>query len=287
MTVKEAELPVLLSAAEVASWLHVPRDALGEWYRAGIGPPVTWLSRAALGYRREDVTAWLAGRYTTICRDAFGLWRATFIVDRSFVASETFDTKRQALAWLKGQRDALVGDLDPSAGTMTVERVMVLWLRHRRTSVTRNAFFTDRAVLRLSPLALRQLRINAVTERGVSRVLVALKRHGIDEPRVRQYSASLATFFGWAIQQRLASRNPVDIALRPTYEGELAPATAHRAPTWTDTADGSQRPTRRLEVVPQTAPGAVVSQAVTAQPRREALSQAQLAKAPDNYSATG
>ncbi|WP_406025905.1 tyrosine-type recombinase/integrase [Nocardioides sp. NBC_00850] len=53
------------------------------------------------------------------------------------------------------------------------------------------------------------MQIGSVTEREVTRALVTLRRRGLAEKSVRRYRASLSSFFGWAVRERIVQHNPV------------------------------------------------------------------------------
>ena len=57
--------------------------------------------------------------------------------------------------------------------------------------------------------ALAALRSAAVTDREVSRALVALTRRGLAESSVRRFRDSLSAFFAWAVRERMIVANPV------------------------------------------------------------------------------
>ncbi len=57
----------LLTSREVAKWLLISNQTLNHWRISGAGPKFIRLSANRIGYRLDDVEAWLAGRaiYTT------------------------------------------------------------------------------------------------------------------------------------------------------------------------------------------------------------------------------
>ncbi len=52
----------LLTTKEVAKWLLVSHQTLNHWRIYGSGPKFIRLSANRIGYRPDDVEAWLAGR---------------------------------------------------------------------------------------------------------------------------------------------------------------------------------------------------------------------------------
>jgi integrase len=74
------------------------------------------------------------------------------------------------------------------------------------------------ALPRLTTTALAALRIAAVTDREVSRALIALTRRGLAESSVRRFRDSLA-FFAWAVRERMIAANPVTPTRVPKSPG--------------------------------------------------------------------
>ena len=104
---------------------------------------------------------------------------------RQQVASRTFDTRREASAWVARERAALAGGVDPRAGRRTVRVLLPEWLQEREHAVSRKTYVADSALLRLTPPALAALQIGAVTDREVIRALIALNRSGLAESSVQ------------------------------------------------------------------------------------------------------
>ena len=88
-----------------------------------------------------------------------GRWRGVVKSGRQQVASRTFDTRRQATAWVTRQRAALAGGVDPRAGRRTVRVLIPEWLAEREHAVSRKTFVADSALRRLTPPALAALQI--------------------------------------------------------------------------------------------------------------------------------
>ncbi len=128
---------------------------------------------------------------------------------RQFVASRTFDTRREAAEWLVRERAALAGGVDPRAGRQRVQPLLVEWLELRSYTVSAKTYKSDRALLRLVPTGLQALQVSAVSEREVARSFESLIRSGLRESSVTRYRASLSSFFGWCVREKLIARNPV------------------------------------------------------------------------------
>lgn len=145
----------------------------------------------------------------TIRKEPSGKFRAVLKVGREYVAGRTFDTKREAQAWLARERAAIAGGVDPRAGRATVRSLIPVWLEEPRLSVWAKTYVTDTALVRLVPHSLSALSVNAVTDREVSRALITLTQDGLAEASVRRFRASLSSFFAWAVRERLILANPV------------------------------------------------------------------------------
>lgn len=138
-----------------------------------------------------------------------GRWRAQVKVGRVVVATKTFDTQREAIDWRDRERAALAGGVDPRAGKRTVAKLFPEWLEVREHAVARKTFIADSALPRLTPKSLSALQVNKVTDREVSRVLIALTRANLAESSVSRYRQSLSAFFAWAVKERMILTNPV------------------------------------------------------------------------------
>lgn len=145
----------------------------------------------------------------TIRKEPSGRFRAVLKVHREYVAGRTFDTKRDAQAWLTRERAALAGGVDPRAGRATVRSLIPVWLEERTHTVSAKTYTADAALVRLVPHSLAALSVNAVTDREVTRVLISLTSDGLAESSVRRFRASLSSFFAWAVRERLILVNPV------------------------------------------------------------------------------
>lgn len=145
----------------------------------------------------------------TIRREPSGRWRAVLKSGRQYVAGRTFDTRREAQAWLSREQAALRGGVDPRAGRETVRALLPQWLEVRRSSISAKTYATDADLRRSVPTSLGALSVRAVTDREVQRVLVSLRRSGLAESSVTRFRASLSAFFVWCVRERLISVNPV------------------------------------------------------------------------------
>lgn len=156
----------------------------------------------------------------TIRKTPAGRWRADLKSGRIQVATKTFDTRREAQAWLSRERAALAGGIDPRAGRERVRDVLPRWLAVRRTTVAAKTYRRDADLQRLMPASLRALQLSAVTDREVARSFEALLGRGLAESSVVRYRASLSTFFAWCVRERLIGSNPVTVAKVPKQSVE-------------------------------------------------------------------
>lgn len=145
----------------------------------------------------------------TVRKEPSGRFRAVLKSGRTYVGGRTFDTRREAQAWLTREKAGLAGGVDPRAGKPTVRALLPVWLEERRHTVSAKTYVSDAAIVRLTPTALQALSVGAVTGREVSRTLVTLVRGGLAEASVRRFRDSLSAFFAWAVRERMILVNPV------------------------------------------------------------------------------
>ncbi len=145
----------------------------------------------------------------TIVKTRGGRFTAKLKSGRGFVASKTFDTKREAAHWLIRERAALQGGVDPRVGRERVGSALERWLEVREYTVARKTLRSDQALRRLTPVSLLALQMSAVSGREVSRSYEALVRSGLSEASVVRYRASLSSFFAWCVRERIVAMNPV------------------------------------------------------------------------------
>ena len=138
-----------------------------------------------------------------------GKWFAVLKSGRAYVAGKTFATRREAQAWLTRERAALAGGIDPRAGRPLVRMLLPVWLDERRHAVSAKTYKSDAALPRLMPTSLTALQVGAVTDREVSRALIALVRCGLAESSVKRFRDSLSAFFAWTVRERMIATNPV------------------------------------------------------------------------------
>lgn len=155
-----------------------------------------------------------------IVKTANGRFRARLKSGRQFVASRTFDTKREASEWLARERGALSGGVDPRAGRRLVRPALDEWLEVRAYTVSAKTYRSDQALRRLTPTSILALQISAVSEREIARSFEALIRSGLAESSVTRYRASLSAFFGWCVREKIIGRNPVAATRVPRSSDE-------------------------------------------------------------------
>lgn len=164
-----------------------------------------------------------------------GRFQAVLKSGREYVGSRTFDTKREAVAWLGRERALITGGIDPRAGRVPTRTVLKEWLAVRKTTVAANTYQADADLVRLMPVSLLGMHVGAVGERELVRSYEALLEAGLSEASVRRYRASLSALFGWAAREKLIPTNPVLVSrvprssahreeMRPFREDELETA---------------------------------------------------------------
>lgn len=149
-----------------------------------------------------------------------GRWRARLKAGREGVASRTFDTKREAVAWLARERASLAGGVDPRAGKVLVRRAFVTWLADREGTVAIKTRKSDASVLKVIPPAVGNLHVNRVTDREMQRCINDWsKRYA--ETTVKRYRATMMAFFADCMRERMIIVNPVS---RTRVPAQLTPA---------------------------------------------------------------
>ncbi|MEU6135510.1 tyrosine-type recombinase/integrase [Nocardioides sp. NPDC047086] len=149
-----------------------------------------------------------------------GRYRAFLKSGREVVATKTFDTQREAKAWLTRERAALVGGVDPRAGKRRVRELLTEWLVIRRTTVAKKTFRADQALERLMPTSMFNMQVASVSERDVARSFERLLADGQAGDSVVRYRASLSVFFSWCVRERYIMVNPVTGAKVPKQSDE-------------------------------------------------------------------
>lgn len=145
----------------------------------------------------------------SIAKTPSGRFRAELRKGREYLGARNFDTRREAVAWLKRETAALEGGVDPRAGKARVGVLLEEWLKVRETTVAPKTYKADVALRRQLPQSIKVMSISAVTDREIARTFELLLRSGLDELSVVRYRASLSSFFGWAVRERLIAHNPV------------------------------------------------------------------------------
>jgi hypothetical protein len=96
----------------------------------------------------------------------------------------------------------LPAELDPRAGPATVRTLLPVWLEERQYAVSAKTYKADAALPRLVPNSLAVMQVGAVTDREVSRVLIALVRGGLAESSVKRFRDSLGVL-RWTVPERM------------------------------------------------------------------------------------
>jgi len=176
----------------------------------------------------------------SVCKTPGGRWRVVVKSGRQQIASRTFDTRREATARVARERTALAGGVDPRAGRRSVRVLLPEGLAEREHAVSRKTYVSDSSLPRLTPPAPAALQIGAVTDREVTRALIALNRSGLAESSVNRFRAPLSAFFAWAIRERLIASNPVTTTRVPTGRGVRAVTPRSPRTSWSPSAWQSQ-----------------------------------------------
>lgn len=154
-----------------------------------------------------------------------GRWRARLKHGREGVASRTFDTKREADAWLSRERASLAGGVDPRAGKVLVRTAFAQWLIDREGTVATWTTKADRSVAKVLPPFVANVHVNVVTDREVQRCINDWSRR-YAESTVKRYRATLMAFFASCVRDRVITVNPVTATKVPrqlTPSAEMQP----------------------------------------------------------------
>lgn len=156
----------------------------------------------------------------TVSKTAAGRWRGHVKIGRVQVASKTFDTRREANAWVMRERAAIAGGVDPRSGKQRVRDLLPEWLEVREASVSKRTHRSDAWAVGHVPATIAAMSVAAVTDREVQRALVAMSRTGMAEASIERFRASLSSFFGWCVRERLILTNPVTVTRVPRQTRE-------------------------------------------------------------------
>ena len=136
------------------------------------------------------------------------------------------------------------GGVDPRAGRRTVRVVLPEWLVEREHAISKKTYASDSALSRLIPPALAGLQIKAVTNREVTRTLIALNHSGLAASSVKRFRASLSSFFAWAVRERLIAANPSQVPECPRAVGSVPSSARSPRTSWSRSTWLSQRATK-------------------------------------------
>lgn len=198
----------ILTSKEVAQWIRISESTLCRWRQRGMGPQVTWMTPTCpdIGARtsssgsrgRRSATPSAPRRESDVIeKTPGGRFRARLKSGRQFVASRTFDTKREASEWLARERAALAGGVDPRTGRRPVRVLLEEWLTTREFTVAAKTYRTDRALQRLVPISMQAMQVAAVSEREVARSFESL---------IQQRSSRLRAASRCVLDRRESSR---------------------------------------------------------------------------------
>lgn len=137
-------------------------------------------------------------------------WQAILVKDNTYVCSMTFDTKREASAWLADrQREYARGvGVDGRAASHPVRDVVAVWERELPGMVAESTVARDLSVFRVHvPAWLMDMRIGRVTAVDMQRVLNGVEGAPGTRRRVR---IVLCSFFTWCVEHRVLPSSPMD-----------------------------------------------------------------------------
>lgn len=157
----------------------------------------------------------------SVNKTANGRFRAQLKNGRQFVGSRTFDRKEDAKAWLRREKAALDGGIDPRAGKERTNVVLERWLKIRESTVAPTTHKGDRNMVRLLPTSMKNVHLSAISDREVARSFETLLAKGLVDASVVRYRASLSAFFAWCVREKLIPSNPVTGVKVPKGSNEM------------------------------------------------------------------
>jgi len=145
-----------------------------------------------------------------------GRWKAVLKSGREYVKARNFDTKREAVDWLAGERLRLRSGFDARGGRQRVAVQLDAWLVSRDGVVAPRTVTADRQVQRLLPRWFGALAIGSVTEGHIEQLLGEwATAPTLGHASVVRLRASLSAFFDASRRARVISVNPVKGAAIP------------------------------------------------------------------------
>lgn len=147
----------------------------------------------------------------TVNKTPAGRWRARVKSAGRVVADRTFDRKSDATQWAAVQKRALdLGEfVDPRAGRESLAAALGRFFDARTGTVAESTLKADLALSKNLPRVMSNRPIGAIQSSDIDALLRGLLQRGLARSSVVRFRAVMSTFFSWAVEQRLVSRNPV------------------------------------------------------------------------------
>lgn len=138
------------------------------------------------------------------------------------VATQTFDRKGDAVEWEAAQKRALsLGDfVDPRAGKASVGDVVERWMTARKNAVASKTWQSEGYALKAHlPVTLANRPIGAVRAADLDALYTALLGK-LARSTVSRFRNTLSSMFGWAVRERLISKNVAEESRVPKGNGQ-------------------------------------------------------------------
>lgn len=144
-----------------------------------------------------------------------GRWRGKVKQGRLTLKTKTFNTRREAAAWVERQKAILDGGVDLKAGKQTLGYYLPEYLEQRRYQVAQTTYNTD--VINANKITpwLKGRSISEISPLEIEQSFIALTKTGLKWTSVKRYRDSLRAVFAWAMRQGLVKNNPVSTAQLP------------------------------------------------------------------------
>lgn len=151
----------------------------------------------------------------TVVKTPSGRWRGKVKQGRITLKTKTFDTKKQAAAWVERQKAILDGGIDLKAGKQTLDHYLPEYLEQRKYQVAQTTYNTDVINAGKIPPWIKGRSISEISPIEIEQSYQALMKTGLKWTSVKRYRDSLRAIFAWAVRQGLTKTNPVCLAQLP------------------------------------------------------------------------
>lgn len=123
--------------------------------------------------------------------------------------ARTFDTKREALDYIRQQRAHMAGGYDARSAKRPLGEVMHDWLREREGVVSPATYDTDRYMVAWVPERFVSLPVGEIRPATVEAMFNDIARKGRAQASIERARGTWSEFFAWAARQGMISASPM------------------------------------------------------------------------------